>query len=372
MIPGAATSSAMTTLSPAANYFRRYGFRVWLIAFYASWLVVMYAGGSWGTAWGNWPVAVAMAGGSITGGSTPIAGGTVGFPVLVYVFSRPARLGCDFSLAIQSVGMVSASLFILTRGRLIDWRMLKFALIGTAIGTPLGSVTIAPIVADSAVKTMFAVVYASFGLLHLVRMRQLVDRDGPSPVCYRGDPWLAVGVGLMGGMLASVIGVGADMLLYGMLVLLYRTDIRVAIPTAVIQMAGTSLLGLATRLILGITSPESDPLLSEVLPYWLAAAPVVVLGGPVGTIVSRHIPRIVLLTLVSLMCVAQYAWTCIQQKFTVTDLFWATVAVGFVSLALQLMFLRGQRALGEQIAALQPSSDLDALPESVQNRPLGV
>ena len=371
MIPGTVASPAIPTLSPAANYFRRYGFRVWLIAFYACWLIVMCAGGSWGTAWGNWPVAVAMAGGSITGGSTTVAGGTVGFPVLVYVFSRPARLGCDFSLAIQSVGMVSASVFILTRGRLIDWRMLKFALIGTAIGTPLGSVAIAPIVADSTVKTMFAVVYASFGLLHLFRMRQLVDRDGPSPVCYRGDPWLAVGVGLMGGMLASVIGVGADMLLYGLLVLLYRTDIRVAIPTAVIQMAGPSLLGLGTRLILGVTSPESDPLLSEVLPYWLAAAPVVVLGGPVGTIVSRHIPRIVLLTLVSLMCVAQYAWTCVQQNFSLTDLLWATVAVGFVSLLLQLLFLRGQRALGEQIA-LHPSHDLDARQDGMQNRPLGV
>jgi hypothetical protein len=149
-------------------------------------------------------------------------------------------------------------------------------------------------------------------------------------------------------MLASVIGVGADMLLYGMLVLLYRTDIRVAIPTAVIQMACTSLLGLGTRMILGVTSPQEVSFLEEVLPYWLAAAPVVVLGGPVGTIVSRHIPRVVLLTLVSIMCVAQYAWTCLQQNFNATQMFWATVAVGVLSLVLQLMFLFGQRALGQQ------------------------
>ena len=220
---------------------------------------------------------------------------------------------------------------------------------GTAIGTPLGSIALAPILNDATVKTMFAVLYASFGLLHLFRMRQLVARDGPSPVCYRGDPWLAVSVGLMGGMLASVIGVGADMLLYGMLVLLYRTDIRVAIPTAVIQMACTSLLGLGTRLILGLTSSQEVSLLAEVLPYWLAAAPVVVLGGPVGTIVSRHIPRVVLLTFVSILCVAQYAWTCLQQNFNATQMFWATVSVGVLSLLLHFMFLHGQRALGQQI-----------------------
>ena len=349
MISHAVTPESISTLSPAMVCFRRHGFRVWLMAFYACWLAVMSLGGFWGTARDHWPVAVAMAGGSITAGSTPVAGGTVGFPVLVYVFSRPARLGCDFSLAIQSVGMVSASLFILTRGRLIDWRMLKFALMGTAIGTPLGSIALAPILNDATVKTMFAVLYASFGLLHLFRMRQLVARDGPSPVCYRGDPWLAVSVGLMGGMLASVIGVGADMLLYGMLVLLYRTDIRVAIPTAVIQMACTSLLGLGTRLILGLTSSQEVSLLAEVLPYWLAAAPVVVLGGPVGTIVSRHIPRVVLLTFVSILCVAQYAWTCLQQNFNATQMFWATVAVCVLSLLLHFMFLQGQRALGQQI-----------------------
>lgn len=328
--------------------FRCYGFRVWLITFYACWLTVMFVGDFWGTAGDHWPVGVAMLGGSITGGSTPVAGGTVGFPVLVYVFSRPARLGCDFSLAIQSIGMVSASIFILTHGRLIDWRMLRFALMGTVIGTPLGSVLVAPNAADGTVKTMFAVLYASFGLLHLFRMRQLVSRDGPSIICYRVDPCVAITVGFAGGVLASVIGVGADMLLYGILVLLYRADIRIAIPTAVIQMAATSLLGLGTRLVLSTVSAGYESQLEEVLPYWLAAAPVVVLGGPIGTVISRRIPRNVLLTLVSLMCVGQYAWTCVQQQFSFRDLFWATAAVGLVSIALQLLFLKGQRALIEQ------------------------
>lgn len=353
MIPSVCTTASQSVPSPAVACFRRHGFGIWLALFYASWLTLMFMGGFWGTARSHWPVAVAMAGGAITAGSTPVAGGTVGFPVLVYVFSRSARLGCDFSLAIQSVGMVSASLFMLTRGRLIDWRMLKFALIGTAVGTPLGSVAVAPFVADATVKSMFAILYASFGLLHLTRMRQLVARSGPSPVCYRVDPLFAVLIGLAGGVLASVIGVGADMLLYGMLVLLYRADIRIAIPTAVIQMAGTSLLGLGTRVILSTLSAPTGSQLSEMFPYWLTAAPVVVVGGPIGTIVSRHISRQVLLTLVSLVCVGQYCWTCSQQQFTVSQIVWATVAVFAVSIALQLIFLRGQRALGEH---LQPQS----------------
>jgi hypothetical protein len=150
------------------------------------------------------------------------------------------------------------------------------------------------------------------------------------------------------------------MLLYGMLVLLYRADIRIAIPTAVIQMAGTSLLGLGTRLVLSLVSHQEQAWLAEVLPYWLAAAPVVVLGGPIGTVVSRHIPRMVLLTLVSVMCIGQYAWTCIQQKFTSWDLFLATAAVGAVSVVLQLMFWRGQRALEEHSHICPPDFSDDS------------
>lgn len=61
-----------------------------------------------------------MAGGSFLGGSSPVAGGTVGFPLRVLVFEHPAKLGRDFSLSIQSVGKVSAVVYILTRRRKVE------------------------------------------------------------------------------------------------------------------------------------------------------------------------------------------------------------------------------------------------------------
>ena len=58
-------------------------------------------------------------------GSNPVAGGTVGFPVLVYLFDHTARLGQQLDLAIRSIGMVSASIYILTHRRRVEWRILR-------------------------------------------------------------------------------------------------------------------------------------------------------------------------------------------------------------------------------------------------------
>ena len=163
-------------------------FAVWLLVFYTAWTGIVVSAGLWPVVRAHWPISVAMAGGSFVGGSSPVAGGTVGFPVLVYVFDHPARLGRNFSLAIQSIGMVSASIYILTRGRKVEWRILRFALLGAAVAMPLGMSCIAPNVADVWVKILFSVVYASFGLLHLVRLGDIVANRRAFADAVRGGP----------------------------------------------------------------------------------------------------------------------------------------------------------------------------------------
>jgi uncharacterized membrane protein YfcA len=248
-------------------------FTVWLVVFYAAWTAVLVAGGLWPIVRAHWPISVAMAGGSFVGGSSPVAGGTVGFPVLVYVFDHPARLGRDFSLAIQSIGMVSASIYILTRGRRVEWRILRFALPGAATAMPLGMIWLAPNVSDTTVKVLFSVVYASFGLLHLVRLREIVANEGPSRTYFAADSAIGFSVGAAGGLLASVIGVGSDIVLYGILVLLYHSDVRVAIPTSVILMASTSLVGAVCSVLAAAWSPASRACRSRSSTWATATAP---------------------------------------------------------------------------------------------------
>ena len=68
-------------------------FFLWLSGFYLVWIVLVTWGGHLGTALAHWPMAVAMAVGSYVAGSTPMGGGTVGFPVLVLLMDLPATLG---------------------------------------------------------------------------------------------------------------------------------------------------------------------------------------------------------------------------------------------------------------------------------------
>ena len=96
---------------------------IWLGAFYSVWAWLVFGHGQWPVAKAHWPMALSMALGSYVAGSTPMGGGTVGFPVLVLFFKMPATLGRDFSFAIQAIGMVSAAIFIIVRrqsARLVD------------------------------------------------------------------------------------------------------------------------------------------------------------------------------------------------------------------------------------------------------------
>jgi len=320
-------------------------FALWLLVFYTAWLGIVVSGGLWPVVRAHLPIAAAMMGGSFVGGSSPVAGGTVGFPVLVYVFDHPARLGRNFSLAIQSIGMVSASIYILTRRRKVEWRILRFALVGAAVAMPVGMFFVAPFVADVWVKVLFSVVYASFGLLLMVRLREFVANDGPSRTRFAADPVIGFVVGVLGGLLASVIGVGADILLYGVLVLLYHADIKIAVPSAVILMASTSVVGAGCAALGAVWLPADRASLMEVVPYWLAAAPVVAVCGPLGSFVSRFFPRRAHLAFVAILCVAQYAWTCHHEHIVGWLLVLATLGVVAVNLALHQLFVLGQRSL---------------------------
>lgn len=290
-------------------------FFIWLACFYAAWLTVIITGDHWSTLREHWGIAVAMMAGSYVAGSTPMGGGTVGFPILVLLFDQAAAIGRNFSFAVQSIGMVSATVFILCMRRPLEWPMLRAAMFGALIGTPIGAAFLAPYVNDLTVKLVFAVIWASFGVMHLVKVREIVRVHGITPSTMRFDTMMGLGVGLLGGgCVASLTGVGIDMLIYTMLILVSRADIKIAIPTSVVLMAFTSLVGLASNLLLQQVDPVMYHVDIEVYHSWLAAAPIVALGAPLGAFMVAIIPRGPTLVFVSVLCVVQFIWTLVHES----------------------------------------------------------
>lgn len=294
-------------------------------------------------------MALTMAFGSYVAGSTPMGGGTVGFPILVLLFDQPATLGRDFSFAVQSIGMTSASIFILCRRQPLAWAMLKGAVAGSALGTTLGIFFLAPWVPGILIKLSFAVIWASFGVLHLVRIREIASHEGMMDFNEQWDFRVGMIVGVLGGgLLVSVTGVGIDMAIYAVLVLLCRADLKIAIPTSVLLMAFNSLLGLGIK----VSFTGLDP---AVFGNWLAAAPVVALGAPLGVLAVSLIGRVPTLIFVALLCLFQFIWTCYDERLRLGagGILGAVAAVGVGFLIFEKLRSRGRHFAQDDLASDQ-------------------
>lgn len=314
-------------------------FFIWLAGFYVLWLALVIFGGHAETVLHHWPIAAAMAAGSYVAGSTPMGGGTVGFPVLVLLMDMPAALGRDFSFAVQSVGMTSASIYIFCSRQPLEWPMLRAAMIGAAIGTPLGILFVAPLASDLFIKLLFASIWCSFGILHLQRIREITSYVGMTPHNLAFDNRAGIIVGFFGALtITSITGVGIDMMLYMVLVLLCHADLRIAIPSSVVLMAFTSLIGIAVKFLFGTVQVGTWE-------NWLSAAPVVAIGAPFGALVVSKIGRRPTLWFVSILCVGQFGWTLVHERdvLTIWSLSAAVLGVLLFLLVFQDLYQRGYR-----------------------------
>jgi uncharacterized membrane protein YfcA len=176
---------------------------------------------------------------------------------------------------------------------------LRWALLETLIGTPLGILFVAPHVPEVAIKLFFAIIWTSFGVLHLYRTGDICANVGETPAAHRFDRNVGFTVGVLGGAcVASITGVGIDMILYAVMVVLMRADLKVAIPSSVILMAFTSVVGMAVNFFFTGVQPG-------VFGNWLAAAPIVAIGAPFGAFIVSYIGRRSTLVVVAVLCVFQ-------------------------------------------------------------------
>lgn len=317
-------------------------FVAWLVVFFLGWTWLVVVNDDWQTVTSHWPIAAAMAFGSYIAGSTPMGGGTVGFPVLVLLFELPGSLGRNFGLAVQSIGMVSASIYIFSSRKPVYWGLLKPALFGVLLGTPLGAVAVAPFMPDIWVKLAFAIIWCSFGLMHLVKLTELIAAQGVSRRWQPRNSILGFAVGITGGIVASITGVGIDMIVYATLVLLYRADLKIAIPTSVVLMAFTSVVGITVNVALSYVNPSRYYLDPEVYANWLAAAPVVALGAPLGAFVVQLVSRKPTLLIVSLLCIGQFVWTVIHEGLSGFGLAIAIAGVLGINAIFHLLYFLGR------------------------------
>jgi uncharacterized membrane protein YfcA len=190
---------------------------------------------------------------------------------------------------------------------------------------------------------VFATLWAAFGIQHLIRFGEISRQVGMNEFNERWDFRIGAAVGfLSGATVVSVTGVGVDMLLYAALVLLCRADPKIAIPTSVLIMAFNSLLGVSVKLLSGGLEPG-------VYGKWIAAAPVVALGAPLGAFIAAMIGRAPTMVFVSLLCIGQFLWTCLNERQTQGG---GGIAIACLAVVLAVGGLEALRAWGAALATV--------------------
>ncbi len=305
-----------------------------------AWVVYVSVAGHWGRVVDNWVAAVTMVFGSFVAGSTPQGGGAVAFPVFTKGLEIPADVARTFSLAIQTVGMGSAAAAIVINRRRVEWRVV-------AIGLPVAAAAFLaaafllgdggepfrpPVLPGPYIKVTFTLVVGAMALITYLGSRVRVrEVHFELPAVNRRTNAALVVMAALGGVAAAFTGSGADVLVYLFVAVLLAVDPRVGVPTSVVVMAGISVLGFVT---LGVLDGQLDVTLSaaggavvaiggealavpldaakaDLFGLWLAAAPVVAWGAPLGSWVAARLQTRQLVAFVAVLAAIEIATTAI-------------------------------------------------------------
>jgi len=268
----------------------------------------------------DWRIALTMVFGSLVGGGTSEGGGAVAFPIftkLLHIAPRDAR---NFSLAIQSVGMGSASLSILYLRIPIERRVLLWAGIPGILGVVLGAFFVAPHIPPVFVRTSFTVLVSSMGVaLLIVNSEKSVPRNQAMPIFRLQEKSILMIAGLIGGVVSALVGTGENSVVFMVMVLLFRVNEKIVTPTTVILMSMVTIPGFLLHIFL---LKDFTP---SVMGYWLAAVPVAAVAAPMGALICSYMKRHSIVYLLLFLIALEFFSTLLLVPMTAPVL-WVSLA----------------------------------------------
>jgi uncharacterized membrane protein YfcA len=265
------------------------------------WATFMQVSQQWALFADNWFMTLTMVFGSFMAGASSEGGGAIAYPVMTLVFGIAPDVARNFSLAIQSVGMTAAALWIFANRIPVERTYLKLGLIGGTIGIVIGTFGIAPHVPAAYSKMLFVSFWMSYGIA-LFLLNHIWQRTTRTALPALSTPQRMeiIGVGIIGGILSAILGNGLDICTFAFVTLKYRISEKIATPTSVVLMASNAVVGFFLH---GAVLQDMQP---EAINYWLVSIPVVIFGAPFGAFVVSKLHRLVIASLLYVIIVAQF------------------------------------------------------------------
>ena len=301
-------------------------FKIWFIFALLSWLILFNLLNDINFLLEHWYYPAIMVVGAFVAGVTPEGGGAVAFPVLNIFLNIDRTMARDFSLMVQSIGMTSASIYILSNkaNTLRTYRPLLVFVPVAFIGFVLGMQLLQQIPVYI-IQALFLSLITSFALIYSIGAhrgnRVKLDASTTSD-----KVWLLLML-LAGGMCASLFGTGADIILYTLLVTRFRLKEKIATHFSIILMASISVLGFVYRYFYDQT------LTTYQVQTWLCAFPVVLLMAPLGAYVLHRINTEWMLKGIAVLNIGQLGYFLLVNP-SLEKLIWAS---GF-TIVLSLLF----------------------------------
>ena len=234
----------------------------------------------------RWAATLTMIFGSFIAGSSPEGSAAVAYPIFTLLLNIPPAVARNFAFAIQSIGMVGASLLILGLRIKVEWNYIKFVTLGGVFGLVFGTYKIAPLISPVMAKLFFVSLWLSFGIILWLEnrrpARQVFDEIRN---LNRADKIRLIAFGFVGGIISSLFGTGINIFTYCLMTIYYRVSEKVATPSSVIIMSIEVIIGffLHARLL-----KDFQPAAFEM---WIACIPFVIFFAPLGAFVISKLPR---------------------------------------------------------------------------------
>lgn len=317
-------------------------FTGWFVGMLGLWLILFTTFNDLGFLVGHWYYPAIMVLGAFVAGLTPEGGGAVAFPVLNIFLSVDRTMARDFSLMIQSIGMTSASIFILSHKDNVirDYRPLLAFIPVCFVGFIAGMLLLQSLPVYI-IQALFLSLITTFAIAY-VWSDHRGDRPRLEAAGWRDHALLGL-VLIVGGLCASLFGTGADIVIYTLLVTRFRMKEKVATHMSIMLMAAISILGYAYRHFhdAGLTEYQ--------VRTWLCAYPVVLFMAPFGAYILAKINVEWMLRGVVLLNIGQLAYFNLNNP-SLAKVIWSAIFCAILMTIFSLSLSRLTRRRSEEAA----------------------
>lgn len=282
-------------------------------------------------------MSVTMLFGSIIAGATCEGGGAVAFPVMTLLFKIKPAVARDFSLMIQSFGMVAASFVIYKNKIKTSKNLILMSLFGSILGQFVFMKYLLNYFSPVFIKITFTSIWLSFCFV-LFLVNKINTNEGKDLKITSKYFFIFTCLSFLGGGVTALTGSGVDIITFSFATLYLGLNEKIATPTSVVLMAINSVVGVIFKILF-----TQQGLSHEAISYWLVCLPVVVFGAPLGAIIIQNKSKDFILNFLKISILAQFIAAWIILDLTINLKLWSIFLVLTGSLVYYLLFKRRQK-----------------------------